>query len=597
MHDLVDVFRRWQQGDSSRQIAKSLGMSRNTVRGYLRTAEGAGLTREVGWTAEQWAAFVRQRFPETESAAARAVWWTELDQHRDEIVRQLKENRVTTVWGRMHNDDKVIHCSLSTFRRYVQASIPQEVDPGRVAIHGVECAPGELAEVDFGKLGRVPDPATGKPRTLWAFILVLVYSRHLFVAPVLRLDQETWLRCHLMALDFFAGRMRRIVLDNLKDGVIKANLYDPRLNRAYREWGRYYDILLDPARSGEPTDKPHVERVVPFVREHMFRGREERFPDLRTGEAWAAQWCREEAGARIHRTTGRRPLELFLEAEAPVLRPLPTQPWELCFWERMTVARDSSCLVAGARYSVPWRLLDQTLDARVTTDRVEFFRETDLVKTHPRAPRGGQRLDDADLPQERIAFFRRTAPWCRTQAEKLGPEVLATVAELLEVGTNARLRQAQRVLDLEATFGDKRLNAACARARAFGDARYLTIKNILVAGLDQQPAEVPLLPPEWARQAGAFLRGPEAFGGPARTDTPARPHRAGPVETESSTGSTLTAPAPDGTAPEPAGAPPMAGERSDVPAADHGRTDGEAERVPETPPVAPDGVLVAASRS
>ena len=175
----------------------------------------------------------------------RILWWTELDQHRDEIVRQLKENRVTTVWGRMHNDDKVIHCSLSTFRRYVQASIPQEVDPGRVAVHGVECAPGELAEVDFGKLGRVPDPATGKPRTLWAFILVLVYSRHLFVAPVLRLDQETWLRCHLMALDFFAGRMRRIVLDNLKALRLGGMLdtLEMRLQQAQEGQGGYLEFL------------------------------------------------------------------------------------------------------------------------------------------------------------------------------------------------------------------------------------------------------------------------------------------------------------------------------------------------------------------
>ncbi len=512
VQNLVDLFRRWQAGDSPRKIAKNLKIHRNTVRSYVRTAEAAGVTREVAWTPEQWAAFVRERFPQTESAAARAVWWTALDEQRDEIVRQLADNRVTTVWDRMHAAGR-IRCSLSTFRRYVRARIPQAVDPGRVVIHGVGCEPGELAEVDFGKLGRVVDPATGKPRTLWAFIMVMVYSRHLFVAPVFRMDLETWLRCHLMALAFFGGRMRRIVLDNLKDGVLKPDIYDPVLNRAYGEMGRHYDILLDPARGGAPKDKPHVERSVPFVREHMFRGREERFPDLGTGAAWAVQWCREEAGTRIHRTTGRRPLELFTEAELPVLRPLPAEPWEFCVWERVTVARDSCCLVAGARYSVPWRLLEQTLDVRVTAGRVEFFRETELVKTHPRVARGRRRVDDVDLPQERIAFFRRTAPWCREQAEQMGPAVRTAVAALLEVATNSRLRQAQRVLELGATFGSARLNAACARACAFGDPRYLTIKNILIAGLDQKPGQVPMAPLDRPTLAGAFLRGPEAFGG------------------------------------------------------------------------------------
>jgi transposase len=550
VQDLVELLRRWQAGDSPRRIAKGLGLSRNTVRGYIREAEAAGVSREQGWSPEQWAAFVRERFPQTESPAARAVWWAELEQHRDEIVRRLADNRVTTVWRRMHDNENKIKASLSTFRRYVRARIPQAVDPARVVIHGVRCEPGELAEVDFGRLGRVAEPATGKLRTLWAFIMVLVYSRHLFVAPVFSMDQETWLRCHLMAFAFFGGTVQRLILDNLKDGVLKPDIYDPVLNRAYGEMGRYYDILLDPARSGSPKDKPHVERSVPFVREHLFRGREERFPDLSAGAAWAERWCREEAGSRIHRTTGRRPLELFMEAEQPALRPLPAAAWELCTWERAPVALDSCCLVAGARYSVPWRLLERTLDARVTAKRVEFFQGTELVKTHPRAARGTRRVDDADLPQERIAFFRRTAPWCLEQAATMGPDVCAAVTELLETRTNARLRQAQRILELEATYGSARLNAACARASAFGDPRYLTIKNILAAGLDQQPGQVPFLPPDRPTQAGAFLRGPEAFAA------------AGPAYAATQAGS-----------PRPAFA-----------------------RVPDTPPLTPDGIPVGSSR-
>lgn len=521
--DLVDVYRRWQKGDSPRAIAKATGLARNTVRVYVRVAEAAGIERASEVSPAQWAAFVRERFPETESAAARAVWWTELDHYRDEITQRLKDNRVTTVWRRMHDDEGKIRASLSTFRRYVHVQMPDAVDPGRVVIHGVECAPGELAEVDFGRLGQWRDPATGKERWLHAFIMVMVFSRHLFVRPVLAMDRETWLECHLMAWAFFGRVPVRLVLDNLKDGVLKPDIYDPAMNRAYAEMGRHYDILLDPARSLHPKDKPHVERSVPFVREHLFRGREERFADLEAGARWAEQWCREEAGTRIHRTTGRRPIELFTESELPALRPLPAEPWERCTWERVTVRRDSTCLVAGATYSVPWRLLEQTLDARVTAARVEFFRETELVKTHPRLPRGRRQVDDADLPQERIAFFRRSPVWCLQQAEVLGPDVLHAVGELLEVRTNARLRQAQRVLELAGTFGPSRLNAACARACAFGDPHYLTVKNILSAGLDQLPGEVPLWPFDRPTQAGAFLRGPEAFAtgtGPEASDAP-----------------------------------------------------------------------------
>lgn|GEM_PF-5041253 len=100
------------------------GLSRNTAREYARAAETAGITRERALTAEEWAGFVRERFPETESAVARAVWWVELARHRAKIVQRLGENRVTTVWERMREEGKV-EASLSTFRRYVTRRSPR----------------------------------------------------------------------------------------------------------------------------------------------------------------------------------------------------------------------------------------------------------------------------------------------------------------------------------------------------------------------------------------------------------------------------------------------------------------------------------------
>lgn len=505
--DLVEVYRRWQAGDSPRRIAKALGISRNTAREYVRAAEGTGIDREAPMTTDQWAQFVREHFPEAESAKARAVWWSDLDRYRGEIEEALRENRVTTVWQRMHEAGKV-GASLSTFRRYVRAEMLVAVDARDVVIHGVACGPGELAQVDFGQLGRVSDPITGQVRTLHAFIMVLVFSRHMFAWPVLSMDKMTWLRCHLRAFAFFGGVVERIVLDNLKDGVIRPDIYDPKLNRAYAEMAHHYGVLLDPARVVHPKDKPHVERAVPYVREHLFRGREERFVDPAAREAWAEQWCRQEAGMRIHRTTRRRPLELFEERECTALRPLPAHEWEVCSWEKAKVAPDSRCMVGGAQYSVPWRLLGQILDVKVTENRVEFYVEADLVKSHRRVPRGQRQLDDADLPAERLAFFRQDRQWCREQAERLGPEVLAAINELLEVCTNANLRQAQRVLELEKTYGADRLRAACTRACTYRDPKYRTIQNILTNGLDQQPDDRPAEP----AQAGAFLRGPDAFG-------------------------------------------------------------------------------------
>jgi transposase len=118
--------------------------------------------------------------------------------------------------------------------------------------------PGAEAQVDYGRLGRWLDPAAGKPVTVWAFVMVLACSRHMFVRPVIRLDQQVWSECHVKAFAFFGGVPARLVPDNLKTGVDRPDLYDPKINRAYAELAAHYRFLPDPARAFRPADKPRV---------------------------------------------------------------------------------------------------------------------------------------------------------------------------------------------------------------------------------------------------------------------------------------------------------------------------------------------------
>ncbi|MGH3261654.1 MAG: IS21 family transposase, partial [Trebonia sp.] len=497
-------------GEGLRKIAGSLGISRNTVREYIRAAESAEIGADRALSADEWVAFVRAHFPGIEDHAARSVWWRDLDGQREEIAKGLETNHVTTVWQRLHAAGKV-KASLSTFRRYVRERMPKPIDPREVVVHGPEAEPGESAEVDFGRLGLWTDPASGRRRVLWAFLMVLAHSRHMFVRPVLRMDKRTWLECHVRAFSFFGGVSQRIVLDNLKDGVIKADIYDPRLNRAYAEMGHYYGVLLDPARALHPKDKPHVERMVPFTREHAYRGREERFVDLDAGAEWAERWCLEEAGTRIHRTTRRRPYEAFVEDERPALRPLPEVAWEPYTWEQAKVGADCYCVVASSFYTIPYRFLHQSLDARLGDHQVEFFRGDELVKVHRRVPRGKRQTDDTDLPPDRIAFYQRTPQWCLRRAKELGPAVHAAVLDLLSVRTSAHLRQVHGILRLVDTYGPARLDAACARACDYGDPRYRTVKNILEAGLDEAPSQIQLWATGAKSEAGGFLRGAAVY--------------------------------------------------------------------------------------
>jgi hypothetical protein len=189
-----------------------------------------------------------------------------------------------------------LEASVASFRRWLRANLPEQARRASVTVLGEAPSPGQEAQVDYGKLGMWTEPRTGKRVTVWAFVMVLACSRHMFVYPVLKMDQQACSDAHVAAFGFFDGVPARIVPDNLATGVTKADLYDPKINRSYAELAEHYRVLIDPARSGKPKDKPRVERPMPYVRDSFWRGRE--FVSLQQMQAAAIDWCRDVAGQR-----------------------------------------------------------------------------------------------------------------------------------------------------------------------------------------------------------------------------------------------------------------------------------------------------------
>ena len=132
--------------------------------------------------------------------------WPAIGGHHDYIVEQLKAGvRMSTIHQRLR-DERGLAASVASFRRYVAANLPEETRRSQVTVwnpHPAEA--GEQAQIDYGQLGRWLDPVTGKLRTVWAFVMVLACSRHMFVRPVLRMDQRAWTECHVAAFGFFGG--------------------------------------------------------------------------------------------------------------------------------------------------------------------------------------------------------------------------------------------------------------------------------------------------------------------------------------------------------------------------------------------------------
>jgi len=322
----------------------------------------------------------------------------------------------------------------------------------------------------------------------------------MFVRPVLKMDQRTWVACHVAAFSFFGGAPRRLVPDNLKTGVDRPDLYDPKLNRAYAELAAHYGTLIDPARGSKPKDKPRVERQMPYARDSMWRGRIWRSEaDMVAG---ALRWCTEVAGVRSHRgLEGATPLAVFGAVEAGALIELPAAPFELASWSTPKVGQDCHVKVGPALYSVPWRHIGARVDARLGDRTVEVYSAGALIKTWPRAERG-KSTDWGDFPPEKVAFFMRTPAWCRKRAAELGPAVKALVEGLLQAGVLYRLRQAQGVIALAEKHAD-RLDAACRRAIEVGDPTYRTVRGILAAGTEGEGVPEPP-----AVDAPAHLHGP-----------------------------------------------------------------------------------------
>ena len=503
MIDIVEILTHWYAGRSQNELATSLGVDRKTLRKYTAPARKAGIEPGGPPMAEaDWRVLATGWFPELVDTRLRQVSWPGIECHRDYIAAQLKAGvTVATIHQRLAAE-RGLDASVASVRRWVRASLPEDARRAQVTVLR-DCPPaGSEAQIDYGRLGMWLDPAIGRRRTVWAFVMVLPCSRHMFVRPTVNMDQREWTAAHVEAFAFFGGVPARLVPDNLKTGVDKPDLYDPKINRSYAELAAHYGTLVDPARAFKPRDKPQVERPMPYVRDSFWRGRD--FASLPEMRAAALVWCVEVAGARACRPLdGAAPAAVFDAVERDALAALPTAPFVLATWSSARVGPDIHATVAGTLYSVPWRHIGDRLDVRMTESMVQLFHHGQLIKTHPRKDRGKQ-TDLGDYPPEKIAFHMRTPTWCRRQAAGIGPAAVVVIDELLAENALFRLRAAQGVIGLADKHDPDRLEAACAKAITAGDPSYRTIKGILAAGTETAPAARP----SGDAGAAAHLHGP-----------------------------------------------------------------------------------------
>ena len=214
-----------------------------------------------------------------------------------------------------------------------------------------DTAPGDYAEMDFGRLGTITDSTTGRKTTVWALVVVLSYSRHMFVWPLSHQRLEEVVEGLKATWRFLAGVPRHLILDNFPAAVTVPDPLTPRLTHGFLQYAQFRGFLPDPARVRRPKDKPHVERAVPYVRERLFKAGS--FRDLADLRAQSLRWGSEVAGNRVHGTTRRPPGQVFRDEEQSHLLPLNGRAYLLPLRAMLKIHLDHHVEFQRALYSIP----------------------------------------------------------------------------------------------------------------------------------------------------------------------------------------------------------------------------------------------------
>ena len=519
--EVRELLRLWLRDEGLRSIERLAGVDRKTVRRYVEAAEELGLRRDGG--EEQLSdtflgAVVEQVRPHRTDGRGEA--WRQLVAQHQLIETWLKTDGLTVVKVGELLGRRGIVVPERTLHRYALEVC--DVGRGRrgVTVRVNDGKPGDECQLDFGRLGLIPDPDSGRSRVCQALIFTPVVSRYTFVWLSFRQTVADVIAGCEAAWDFYGGVFATLVPDNMKaivDAAAGTASTEPRLNQAFVEYAQARGFLIDPARVRSPQDKPRVERVVPFVRNSFFAG--ETFLDLADGQRRVVIWCQDRAGMRIHGTLQARPAEVFRLEEQPAMRPAPTERYDVPIYATVKVHRDHHIEVGKALYSIPGNLIGQHVQVRADRELVRVYARGQLVKVHPRKGIGQRSTDPADLPSERTIYAMRDLDALQRLAAGHGTAIGAYAAALLAHPLPwTKMRQVYALLGLVKKWGADKVEACCASALEHEAINVALIGRMLERGTHNTPIQ-PALPGTLPGTgtvspnvvAGRFARDPEHF--------------------------------------------------------------------------------------
>jgi transposase len=502
--EIREVLRAWLSGVGLRTVAERAGVDRKTARRYVQAAEEAGVVRDGGQeqlSDEVIGAVVSAVRPARPAGHGSA--WQLLEAEQEQIAAWVGKDMSAVKIGVLLRRRGVVVPYRTLHRFCVECC---GFGQGGSTVRVADGEPGVECQIDFGQMGLVYDPASGRRRMIHALIFTAVYSRHMFVWLTFSQTLEALIAGCEAAWAFFGGVFQVLIPDNMSAIVAQADPINPRFTVGWLDYAQHCGFATDPARVRRAKDKPRVERTVQYVRGNFFVGEE--FVDLADAQPRARTWCAVTAGGRIHGTIQARPAEVFAEHEAAALLAVP-QPYDVPIFKAVKVHRDYHIEIGKALYSAPKDYIGQSLDVRADSALVKLFHRGRLVKVHPRQRPGGRWTDPEDLPAAKVGYAMRDLDRLIAAARRHGVDVGSYAERLLDDKLPwTRMRQVYRLLGLARRYGDTAVNTACGKALELD-----VISVTKIASMLEKAAENTSVAPRRPAAVGAarFARDPGEY--------------------------------------------------------------------------------------
>lgn len=451
----------YKKGHSQSFIARTLGISRNTVSKVIKSDERG------------------------EEQLTKKPYPSMLDEFREFIEIQLNKGlsrqRIYQDLVREYNF-KGSYTAVKDYSRKLLSTTQK-------AYMVLTSLPGEEAQVDYGYIGTIK--VNGKPRKAWVFIMALSYSRYMYVSIVFDQSVKSFIQSHVDAFQFFGGVPETVKIDNLKAAVVEADFYEPVLQRTYAAFAAHYGFFAQPCRVYTPTDKGKVESNVKYVKDNCFKGRE--FSDIEEARKFLSFWLSETANKRMHGTIKKVPEELFEMVEKPKLLKLPQEDFIFSKTAHGTVLPNCHVAYGGNFYSAPYAYIGCEVDIIEINNLLKIFYKNEEIALHNlcKDSKGDHITNTEHYPESKNITVQEILSRQEGDMKEIGSYAVNFFYAFCRKGLVGKYlyHNISGVLALRKNYDNTTIDQACRRALYYNSITYGTVKKICERGLILLPVD------------------------------------------------------------------------------------------------------------